>query len=150
MANWTNVTVTTNQKQLDNLFAGTDYEWRVRSVCDGQRAPTSAWSNRKTFTTTGFGLHATAETMPGNDRSFKVNPNPVVQSATISFSLPESSLVTITAFDANGRKLKVITSHVFAGGNHSINFNREKLAVGMYYLQLKTNSDTMMKKIVVE
>lgn len=150
LANWTNVIVTAHQKQLDNLFAGTDYEWRVRSVCGGQKAPTSAWSGIKNFTTTGFGLNATAETLPGRDKNFKVNPNPVIRSATISFSLPQSSLVTITVIDVNGRKIKVITNEVFAEGNHSINFTRNKLAAGMYYLQLKTSAGIMMQKIVIE
>lgn len=146
---WTNAVTTTNHKQLKNLFPGTPYEWRIRSVCGGGRAATSAWSVKQTFTAAAE-LQAIQKTMLNQDGYFKVNPNPVLQSATVSFSLSKSSPVTIAIIDAKGRRLKVIADENFSTGIHTISFSRESLTAGMYYVQLKSNAGVLLNKIVIE
>jgi hypothetical protein len=88
--------------------------------------------------------------MPGAYNVFAVNPNPVTQSATISFSLNKPSHVTFTIADAKGSILKIITDKDFSEGTHTANFNRGSLAAGIYYLQLKNNNGITMKKIIIE
>ncbi len=149
LAEWTTVNVADNQKALHDLFPGTPYEWRVRSVCNTQQRITSPWSVKQTFTT-GFSSNAIAKTIPVQENSFEVNPNPVSQSAVISFSLAKASSVSITIGDVKGRILKVVANESFSAGHYKINFSRESLTAGTYYLQLKSDSGVIMKKFIIE
>jgi hypothetical protein len=81
---------------------------------------------------------------------FEVRPNPISQTATVTFSLNEESPVAIQVMDVNGRSLKVIAQKDFSEGRHQIIFNRESLSAGIYFIQLKANEGVMMKKLVIE
>ena len=145
---WKTLNTAGNQKTVHDLFPGTPYEWKVRSVCNTETLLTSPWSVKQTFTTLAS-LNAVAKTIPmqGN---VEINPNPVSQSAVISFDLAKASFVSITISDVKGRILKVITNGSYSEGHHKINFNRESLTAGIYYLQLTYDSGVMMKKFIVE
>ena len=47
---WINVPANSNFKILNNLLANTTYQYRVRTICNGERSP---WSPFDTFTTNG-------------------------------------------------------------------------------------------------
>ncbi len=149
LAEWTTVSATGNFTELHDLFPGTPYEWKVRSVCNAQKLITSPWSVKQTFTALASS-DAIAKTISGQGNMLGVNPNPVSQTAVISFSLVKTSPVRITISDVNGRILKVITEENYSEGKHRINFSRESLTAGMYYLQLKTDSGVMMKRFIIE
>ncbi len=88
--------------------------------------------------------------IPLEETIFEVYPNPISQSAIVSFSLNEESPVVIQIMDVNGRSLKVIAQKDFSQGSHEATFNRESLPAGVYFLQLKTNEGVMMKNMVIE
>ena len=148
LAEWTIVSAANNHKQLSGLFEGTPYEWRVKSVCNVQKQVTSPWSVKQIFTAASSS-DAVGKTILNNTNAFQINPNPVSQSAVISFSVSKASHVTIIVADTRGRSLKIIADANFSEGNHKINFNRESLAAGIYYLQLKSNDNVTMKKIII-
>jgi hypothetical protein len=62
-----------------------------------------------------------------------VYPNPVSQSATLSFSLAKTSPVKLAIIDVRGRSLKMIADKNFSEGVHKIVFNRESLVSGVYF-----------------
>jgi hypothetical protein len=75
-------------------------------------------------------------------------PNPVIQSTTITFSVP-SSYVTITLLDSQGRTLRKIAEGNYPAGIHKVVFNREGLPSGSYYYVLKINGLGVTKKMIV-
>lgn len=68
--------------------------------------------------------------------SFTVNPNfpnPFNPSTTISFSIPESDLVTITIYDVLGRKVAtILEGSFFESGRHYVPFDAGDLSSGIY------------------
>jgi hypothetical protein len=135
---------TDNDKTLNGLAPNTEYAWQVKSICGVNPIISSDWSEKQFFITDDLRLQAIPET------TVEVYPNPVSQSATISFSLTEGSSVVIELMDVNGRSLRVIAGADFSEGNHDVTFNRESLSAGIYFLQMRTNEGVMMKKMVVE
>jgi hypothetical protein len=149
-SDWTIITTSNNHKQLTGLFPGTTYEWRVRSICNLQGVTTSAWSVKQTFTT-ATSLQANGKSLPGRENTIDaVYPNPVAQSATVSFTLSKASPVKISLLDMQNKFLKVIANGDFTAGNHKINFSRGSLSAGTYIVQVKTGEGILTKKIILE
>ncbi|MCY7410642.1 MAG: T9SS type A sorting domain-containing protein [Chitinophagales bacterium] len=142
---WTKTSATNNYKKLKTLLSNTQYDWQVKSVCIDLGLGNSTWSAIQNFTTLPAKL-VDKETAS----SFEVYPNPFSISTTILFSLRESSTVTIELFDLAGRKLRTVDVEDLSEGNHKINFNKESIAAGIYFLQFKTQTETITKKLGVE
>jgi hypothetical protein len=84
----------------------------------------------------------------------EVYPNPCIGFASIRFSLPTSSLVTLSLFDASGRKISDITKGKRMVGQYRIGWDLQTgsgyvLPDGVYFCQLKTESEVRICKIVV-
>ena len=150
-SNWTTIKASGNVKQLNDLRAKTKYEWRVRTVCSKRPLVLSDWSEKHSFTTLGSKMQkAINTTSPFKNGFVEVYPNPVSQSATISFSLDKASPAMIQVVDMNGRILKTIANKGFPEGHHEVTFNRELLKAGVYFLRISTNHKVTTQKIVVQ
>ncbi|MGD9380247.1 MAG: T9SS type A sorting domain-containing protein [candidate division WOR-3 bacterium] len=84
----------------------------------------------------------------------EVYPNPCIGFASIRFSLPSSSQATLSIFDASGRKMNAIMNGKRAAGQYRIGWNLQTgsgdvLPDGVYFCQLKTESEVRICKIVV-
>ena len=146
-SDWTTVSAASNHKTITGLFEGSDYEWRVKAVCGGEKPKSSDWSVKESFTTT-FSQQAMANTLTNNE--FTVYPNPVLQSAMLSILLSKASQVKIIVMDMNGKLLRTIADKNLSAGSHQIKFDRGSLIAGTYLLQIKTADKVMMKKVVIE
>ncbi len=68
-------------------------------------------------------------------------PNPFNPSTNISFSLPQSSQVTLSVYDVNGRLVgELLNNEVFASGQHEVSFDASALASGVYLYNLRAIS----------
>jgi hypothetical protein len=143
---WTFTSSTNNELTITGLTPNTEYAWKVRAVCSQSPAIYSDSSAEERFTTSPLRLGKGIM----KDAVVEVYPNPVSQSATVSFSLIEESSVEIQVMDVNGRSLKVIAQEDFSQGSHEVTFNRESLSTGIYFIQLKTIEGIVMKKLVFE
>ncbi|MEO5893744.1 MAG: T9SS type A sorting domain-containing protein [Ferruginibacter sp.] len=151
---WTAVEAVNNEKELHGLKAGTEYEWRVRTVCGRKNVLLSDWSASQSFITLNPGLQTLQRTVITNKITpagsiFEVYPNPVAQSATISFSFDKTVTAVLTLLDINGQQVKTIANRNFSAGINKIKFNRESLSAGIYFLQVKMNENVITKKIVI-
>lgn len=133
-------------KKLTGLTADTEYEWSVKSLCDEQSGLTSDWSPTQMFITKPLRLENEIE----EATSFDVFPNPVSSTATISFSLVAAAKVSIELFSVDGKKVMTIADESFSDGNHELNLNRTSLSAGIYFLQLKTDGETLQQKLVIQ
>lgn len=80
-----------------------------------------------------------------------VNPNPVSQSAILTFSLYKSEKVDITLNDIAGRLIVNLFDSQLGAGEHQINldFANEKIGNGIYFLNLNVHDYTQSYKIVI-
>ncbi|HEX3079771.1 MAG TPA: T9SS type A sorting domain-containing protein, partial [Puia sp.] len=140
---WTRVSSTTNFKKLNNLSASTQYDWQVQSICTSAGLGKSNWSTIQNFTTNPLRFSSPVET------SLEVYPNPIASAATITFTLTQSENVSIRLISAEGKEVMTIANGNFSEGNHEVNFNRQSLAAGIYFLQFKTNHEMTTRKVVI-
>ncbi|MBN2379914.1 T9SS type A sorting domain-containing protein [candidate division WOR-3 bacterium] len=81
-------------------------------------------------------------------------PNPVKSSAIISYSVPNRMPVSLSVFDASGRKVKDLFSGKQTAGNHDIQWNGldasgNEVAAGVYILCLVGADQAHTKSLVV-
>ncbi len=74
-----------------------------------------------------------------------VFPNPTGKNAQLQFLLPEKISLNIELYAANGQLVEVINQSVFEAGENRVELNTGKLEPGLYFVKLKsaTNSQTL-------
>ncbi|MCH8494435.1 MAG: T9SS type A sorting domain-containing protein [Balneolales bacterium] len=74
-------------------------------------------------------------------------PNPFNPVTTIQFSLPTEEHVTLTVYDITGRQVAQVSDALYSAGHHSIGFDGSRLASGVYIYQLRTQNQTLTRKM---
>ena len=87
--------------------------------------------------------------IPEVGTNFSVYPNPLTESASVSFSLPKPSNTMLELYDAGGRKLKSLYQGILPSGEHTFELNRSQLPPGLYFLKLNADAGSFARKIVV-
>lgn len=143
-AAWTTVSVTAPNTStvITNLFAGKKYKWKVKSVCGSEKSGFSAVVKFTTLLRLG---DTNAEQSP-----ITFYPNPLITSATISFSLEENSHVNMELYDLAGQKIIKLLDETLEEGNHLVALNRKQLSAGIHLLQIKINEETSFQKIIIQ
>ncbi len=80
---------------------------------------------------------------------FAVTPNVVQHRATLQFSLPALSDVSVDLYDLAGRHVQTLAHGTFSEGTHTLQANLNHLASGVYFVVLKTNHTTRTQRIVL-
>jgi hypothetical protein len=83
--------------------------------------------------------------------SFSNYPNPFNPTTTISFSVPEENLVSISIFNAKGQKIKSLIQNDLMKGQQSIVWNGDDefgkpVSSGIYCYKLNVNGKTVVVK----
>ncbi len=77
-------------------------------------------------------------------------PNPFNPSTSINFGVPTSGKVTLEVFDVLGRKVAtLINAENRVAGRHTINFDAQNLASGMYIYRLQAGNSVLTKKLTL-
>jgi photosystem II stability/assembly factor-like uncharacterized protein len=76
-------------------------------------------------------------------------PNPFNPSTTIEFSIPKDDRVRLNVYDVTGRVVATVMDKNLKAGSHSISFNADKLATGVYFYKLTTSTGEMTRKMVL-
>lgn len=76
-------------------------------------------------------------------------PNPFNPQTTIDFIIPATGTVTLDVFDASGAKVTSLVNGVKEAGKHTVSFNAQGLASGVYFYRLKGNGFNEMRKMVL-
>ncbi len=76
-------------------------------------------------------------------------PNPFNPTTTISFELDKPSEITLTVFDALGRRVSELLDGQFSAGYHQIQFNAGNLSSGMYIYRLQAGNKVFTKKLTL-
>jgi O-glycosyl hydrolase len=92
-------------------------------------------SNQDVFEKTSFNL--------------RIQPNPFVESTSVSFLLNHREQVCMNVHDMNGNFIKSILNESLSAGIHFITLKSLELAAGLYYLDLQTSGRKETMKVVI-
>ncbi|MDR9417217.1 MAG: CotH kinase family protein, partial [Gracilimonas sp.] len=76
-------------------------------------------------------------------------PNPFNPTTTITFQIPERSIVELRVFDMLGREVSVLQQGEMSAGTYQIDWNASNFASGVYIYQLKIGATSITKKMVL-
>ena len=76
-------------------------------------------------------------------------PNPFNGSTTISYSISKNSRVNIVAYNALGQIVATIVNEDKEKGSYETHFDADGLASGVYFLALRTNSNSVFHKLLL-
>ena len=76
-------------------------------------------------------------------------PNPFNPSTQIAFDLPESADVRLTVFDVLGRQVANLINQPMKAGSHTVNFDAQRLASGVYIYRLEAGSFSMTRNMML-
>ncbi|WP_263784386.1 Ig-like domain-containing protein [Salinibacter grassmerensis] len=76
-------------------------------------------------------------------------PNPARGAATIAFSVPEQTHVTIDVFDVLGRKVATLTDGQKEPGQHDVRLNARSLSSGTYFYRMSAEGFSKTRRLSV-
>ena len=78
--------------------------------------------------------------------SVTLHPNPATNQVTLTYS-GQQQLQKLTVTVMNGRLIKTMNLRSF---NHSLNIQTSKLAKGMYFIQIQSDSNSITQKLIIK
>ena len=78
-----------------------------------------------------------------------VYPNPVLSTATISYSLGDRAVVSVSIFDVYGKLLKTLTDETQEPGLHTAVWNPEGISPGIYFCRIRADRFISAQKFIV-
>lgn len=76
-------------------------------------------------------------------------PNPFNPSTNISYSIPNSSFVTLKVYDILGNEVAALVNQTQAAGKHTVSFDAGNLSNGVYLYSIKADNFTNIKKMIL-
>lgn len=139
-----NVTPGSNQFTLNNLLPNTNYQWRIKSVCDSMGIDFSSFTTSQYFTTSIVAKLESSENMISS--MWKIYPNPTSDKIVVSTNSVTNGKTNFIISDVMGKELFRKT---FAGSDEiKTEFNLSQYAAGTYLLQIQAAEGTQIKKII--
>ncbi|MFT4667119.1 MAG: hypothetical protein ACI9XB_004087 [Gammaproteobacteria bacterium] len=129
-----------------NLTLCTDYEFQVRTVCPQDFSEYTESFIYKTSCTSSTEDLSNLE----NINALNVYPNPFSERIVIDFELKKSSDIIINLTNLNGQLLQVQKLNNLGEGQHHTEFQPAGLAPGMYLIQVATEDEVVIRKVVKE
>lgn len=76
-------------------------------------------------------------------------PNPFNPTTKISYTLPETGLVTLRVYNIIGQTVSMLVNQLQDAGKYEVEFNANGLSNGVYFYELKANGFTSVKKLML-
>lgn len=134
--------VDNTQLQLSNLDFRTKYFWKVKAFYDNGE---SEWSDIWQF--------ETVEELSVSDSKtgftqITAYPNPFNVILNINYNIQNDSYVTVSVINELGVPVEKLLSDYHSKGNHTTQWQPTNLNTGVYFLEIKTNLDIFIHKII--
>jgi hypothetical protein len=81
--------------------------------------------------------------------SLSAYPNPFNATTQIRFDLPRASFVNLSVYDVTGRLVENLASRMYETGTHSVAFNGENQASGMYIVRMNSGGLSSSQKVML-
>jgi hypothetical protein len=83
-----------------------------------------------------------------------VHPNPVRNSASIGYCIPESGSVILFVYNTRGQKVRELTNTSLAKGSHTVAWDGKddqqgRVASGIYFIRLESAGQSAVRKVLV-
>jgi hypothetical protein len=88
-------------------------------------------------------------TAPVEFALYDAYPNPLSVAATVDFSLPHATVVTLTVYDLLGRAVATLADGPYEAGRHSATLSGSALSDGVYFVRMTADGFAETKKVVV-
>jgi CubicO group peptidase (beta-lactamase class C family) len=86
----------------------------------------------------------------GNEARFSIYPNPLNRAAQIQYTAVETGMVTISLYNQDGKRVRVIFSERMQGGStKQVTINAEGLPKGSYVCLIQTANGAAQRKMVL-
>lgn len=89
------------------------------------------------------------EILPSSFVVSEAFPNPFNPSATIRFSVPESTPVRVVLYNALGQKVAVLTDEVYSAGEHALRIDGVGLTSGVYFVNFQSEDFKKSVKVLL-
>jgi hypothetical protein len=76
-------------------------------------------------------------------------PNPFNPATTISYSLPRTGAVSLKVYNVMGQEIAVLADGVHGAGDHTVTWNAEHVASGVYFCRLSAGGFVETKRLVL-
>jgi len=134
-----------NEWLLTGLQMG-DYEWTLRTVDAAYIGSPIAVGG---FTMGYVSTDETVANLP-DDYSIGQNyPNPLNQSTTIRYSVPEEGIVILKVYNITGNEVATLVSENKQAGNYEVTFDATNLSSGVYFYRIQARSFSQTKKMII-
>ena len=120
--------------------------WRVRGMNAGGAGP---WSQTRSFSTGSLAIVGETAAAPEEFHLEQNYPNPFNPSTTIAFALPRPAYVTLKVLNPLGGEVASLVNGPMAAGRHSVVWNAEKQASGVYFFRMSAGDFLSTRKLVL-
>ena len=76
-------------------------------------------------------------------------PNPFNPYTNIKFTIPNNSMVTLKIYDILGKEVATLINEELNAGSYSRTWNAVNMASGIYFYQLSTKNNNLIKKMIL-
>lgn len=76
-------------------------------------------------------------------------PNPFNPNTNINFNIPEATDVQLSVYNALGQKVATLVNSKMSAGSHSVSWNAQNMASGLYIYQIRAGDFTQTRKMVL-
>ncbi len=97
---------------------------------------------------TGVGIED-VEAVPDVFTLLGAYPNPFSGSTIISYTLSETSVVSLTVYDMLGKKVRVLEEGVRQAGRHDVEFEGEDIPSGIYLYRMEAGRQASSKSVII-
>ena len=146
---------------------GTTYLWSPATglSCTSCPDPVASPTVTTTYTCTGFsaaGCPRSDEVTvnvnivgidPAQNSGFSIDavlPQPMHSNGTIRYTLPVATTVSLDLIDLSGKRVVAVHEGMGSVGENQIGWERNGLAAGLYFLRLKADDISIVKKVVLQ
>ena len=101
------------------------------------------------FIAGAIGTSSEGSTQPLAFSLLQNSPNPFVGTTDIHFQLDEAAEITLTVFDALGRRVSEMNAGTLSAGEQTISFDASALPAGSYFYRVQSGNQMMVRKMTV-
>ncbi len=112
-------------------------------------SPGDAPLNIHSFTAGTTEIISNGTTVPDKFNLMQNYPNPFNPETSISFDLPQSSIVKLTIYDLSGKETALLVNRQLNAGNYTINWIASALPSGVYFYKIEAGDFISIKKMVL-
>ena len=90
-----------------------------------------------------------------NDEQFEqlsfisISPNPVKNSASISYTLPKSGNISLEIYNIKGQLIETLVTGHQEAGKHSVIWDADNISSGIYFYRIQTGDFSKTKKCIL-